>query len=522
MISRKGKNFDIIIITGEYYDDHPLSPSGVIAKVLEAKGFSVGIIEKPKDNKDFARLGSPKLCFCVTSGSIDSMLNNYTSLKRSRADDKHCFATEIPDRAVIFYCNKIKEFNKESKIVIGGIEASLRRFAHYDYWNNSVRRSILFDTRADILVYGNGEKQIIEIAKRLKDKLDLKGIEGTCIIVKKRDPSFESFSSFEQLPSFEEVVGSGEAFCKMQRAFSNYKNIAQKSGTSYLVQYKYPTYTSKDIDWLYSLNFSRNLHPKSMLKMALFSVVTHRGCVGKCNFCSIALHQEDRIISRTEESLISEIKGLIKHPEFKGFIDDFGGPSANMYGMDCSKDCGKKCVDCSTLIQDSMKKQIKLLRKVRTIKGIKKVFIRSGIRYDLALNCKEYIQEISEHHISGCLKIAPEHFSGKVLRLMNKDNSSFEEFSSIFKSMNKKKRQALRYYFMVGHPGDNENEVKLLREKIRGLENIEQFQIFTPTPMTVSSCMYCTGLNPITLDKVDVVKDYKTKKLLKRMLMGKA
>ncbi len=419
----------------------------------------------------------------------------------------------MPNRAIISYCNKIRELHKHVKIVIGGIEASLRRFAHYDYWDNKPRRSILFDSRADILVYGNGEKQVVEIAKRLESATELMGIEGTCIVSKTLD------SSFELIPSYEEVVRDKKKFCKMQCSFSNYKNLAQQSGPNYLLQYKSPVYTSKDLDWVYSLDYSRNLNPNSLLKMAHFSVVTHRGCIGQCSFCSVALHQGTKITSRTEGSILAEIKKLVKHPQFKGYVDDLGGPSANMYGMDCDKGCYDNCINCPTLNRSS-KSLIKLLRKARTVPGIKKVFIKSGIRYDLALDAGVYLEEISKHHISGCLKIAPEHFSEKVLRLMNKDNRRFDEFLRRFESLNRENRQFLRYYFMIGHPGDSKAEVISLKHRLSKLRNIEQFQLFTPTPMTASSCMYYTELNPSTLDRVHVVKDFRTKKELKRVLLN--
>jgi len=523
MISKTGKNFDIILITGEYYDDHPLSPAGIIARVLDAKGFSVGIIEKPQIKEHYTRLGLPKLCFCVTSGSLDSMLNNYTPMKRKRDEDGYNSVTKMPDRAVIVYCNKIKEyFKSQTQIVIGGIEASLRRFAHYDYWDNDIRRSILFDSRANILVYGNGEKQIIEIAQRLKNGKDLKGIEGTCVISKELD------GSFELLPSFQEVKEDTTKFCIMQRGFSNDKNLAQAYTNNYVLQYKYPRYTPKDLDWIYSLPYSRKLHPRSLLRMAKFSVVTHRGCIGQCNFCSLSLHQGSRIISRPEDSILKEIHNLTKHPEFEGYIDDLGGPSANMYGMDCpvkqsfeDRQCANFCLECTRSDKSHMR-LITLLRKARSIRGVKKVFIRSGIRYDLALNSTEYIRELSDHHISGCLKIAPEHFSDHVLKLMNKDNSRFDEFLSLFNALNVEKKQYLQYYFMIGHPGDDVSEVLLLKEKIKKsqLKNVEKFQLFTPTPMTVSTCMYWTGINPCTMEKVKTVCDYKTKKELKRILLN--
>jgi len=522
MISKKGEDFDIILVTGEYYDDHPLSPVGVIARVLDAKGYSVGIIEKPETREHYTKLGVPRLCFGVTSGSIDSMVHNYTPLKRKRVEDKYSSATKLPDRAVIVYCNKVKEyFKSKTPIVIGGIEASLRRFAHYDYWDNNIRRSILFDSRANILVYGNGEKQILKIVERLKKEEDLKGIEGTCVVSKELD------SYFDLLPSFKQVVEDKKKFCEMQIGFSNDKYLAQEYTNNYVLQYKYPNYTTKDIDWIYSLNYTRKMHPKSLLEMGKFSVVTHRGCIGSCNFCSLALHQGEKIISRSEENILNEIKNLTKHPTFKGYIDDLVGPSSNMYAMECkitSKNakypCKTKCIICPEL-DKTHKRLIDLLRKARKIPGIKKIFIRSGIRYDLALESKEYIKEISYYHISGCLKIAPEHFSKKVLLLMNKDNTRFGEFLSFFTEINAKKKQALRYYFMIGHPGDNIDEVLFLRDtmKKKNLKNIEQFQLFTPTPMTVSSCMYWTGMNPCTGEKVDVVYDYNTKKKLKQIML---
>lgn len=520
MIAKTGTGFDIILISGEYYDDHPLSPVGIIAKVLDATGYNVGIIEKPETKEDFRRLGTPRLCFGVTSGSIDSMVHNYTPLKRKRIDDKYSDATRLPDRAVIYYCNKLKEFQKTSIIVIGGIEASLRRFAHYDYWDNAVRRSILLDSRANILVYGNGEKQIIEIAGRLTQGKDLKGIQGTCILSKELD------SSFELLPSFKEVTEDKKKFCTMQVQFSNTKNLAQEYTNNFVLQYQYPTYTTKDLDWIYSLPYSRKLHPRSLLKMGKFSVVIHRGCIGACNFCSLSLHQGNQIISRSEANILDEIRRLTHHPGFKGYIDDFVGPSSNMYGMVCTRQnasttsCDTSCIRCPDL-ENSHQRLLSLLRKARQIKGIKKIFIRSGIRYDLALESKEYIKEISEHHISGCLKIAPEHFSQNVVRLMGKDNTRFDEFLNYFSVVNEGKKQELRYYFMIGHPGDSLSDVLFLRDiiKKRNLRNIEQFQLFTPTPMTVSSCMYWTGLDPFTGNTINVVYDYHTKKKLKRIML---
>lgn len=477
---------DIIILTAEDYNDHPFCPAVAIRRVLEAKGFSVDVIEKPKD---FSKLEKPKLCFCVAVAAIDSMVFNYTPLKKKREN------TGIPDRALIYYCNKLREFCKGVPVVIGGVEASLRRFAHYDYWDNDVRASILLDSRADILVYGNGEKQIIEIAERLRDKKGLVGIKGTCVLSKVLP------KHFELLPSFVDVKNDKVKFCKSHIMFSVYKNLAQEYHNNYVLQYEYPEYTMKDLDWVCSLPFSRNLKNNSPLKMAQFTVVTHRGCYGRCNFCSITSHQGCKIVSRSEQNILDEIKRITKHPDFKGYIDDLGGPSANMYGTD---------------LGNPNKRMLSLLRKARKIPGIKKVFIRSGIRFDIA--DKEYIREISEHHISGTLKIAPEHFSEKVLKLMNKDNRKFDEFCRYFKSINPS--QELRYYFMICHPGETIADTYELKDKLKNLKNIESFQVFTPTPMTVSSCMYWTGLDPFTLKKIDVVYDYNTKKKMKRIVLS--
>ena len=507
-ISRKGSNFDVVLLSAEYWDDHPLSPVGMIARVLDAKGFSVGVIEKPVADDDFTRTGAPRLFFGVTSGSIDSMLNNYTPLKRPRSEDKHADWNPMPDRALIVYSNALRRLFKGCKIVIGGIEASLRRFAHYDYWDNAVRRSILFDTRADILVYGNGERQAIEMAERLRDGKKAEGIPGTCII------SNELPEGFESLPPFEAVKKDKAKFCEMQMAFSNSKNLAQESNGRFLLQHAYPEYTTADLDWLYGLPFSRKLHPKSQLGMAQFSVVTHRGCIGECSFCSLALHQGSKIISRSEENIIQEIERLAKHPQFKGYIDDLGGPSANMYGMDCADRCADRCLECGKLDR-SHSRLIALMRKARAVRGVKKVFVRSGVRYDLALGSREYIAELSKHHVSGCLKVAPEHFSTKVLGLMNKDGSRFDEFVEVFGELNKGSGQSPRHYLMLGHPGEDEGTLSALLRKAERIGNVEQFQLFTPTPMTLSTCMYWTSMDPRTMKKVKVIYDYKTKKMMK-------
>lgn len=521
MIATSGKGFDVILVSGEPYVDHPLSAVGVISRVLDAKGYKVGIIGRPdwRGDQDFLKLGKPRLFFGITSGSMDSMLVNYTPLKRERAKDPHVpHHSGIPDRAVLVFSNKIKHLFPGSAIVIGGIEASLRRFAHYDYWENTARRSLLLDSRADILVYGPGELQAIEIARRLGRGQDLLGIPGTCLVRKELPPGFTV------LPSCEEVTGNPEKFCQAQRLFSNRRHLAQAHAGRFVLQFPLPEYTSEDLDWIYGLPFSREVPPRfPEFAMTRFSVVTHRGCVGDCSFCSLTLHQGDRIVSRSEESILAEIHRLTKHPEFKGYVDDLGGPTANMYGMDCPSPCRDKgCLQCPELDR-SHARLTRLMKKARQIAGVKKVFVRSGIRYDLAMESQDYLRELCDHHISGLLKIAPEHVSPDVLRLMNKGRQPVEEFRRLFKKLNRGAERHLKYYFMVAHPGTSIKEAcelaryakKLKREGERPIEGV---QIFTPTPMTRSTCMYFTGKDPLTGEPVYVPRTFAEKKEQKRLL----
>jgi uncharacterized radical SAM protein YgiQ len=515
MIATEGTDFDIILVSGEPYADHPLSPVGMIARVLDAAGLEVGVIECPdwKSKDDFLKLGRPRLFFGVTSGSIDSMLVNYTPLKRERAVDPNApFRSRLPDRAVIVYANRLRELHKGARIVLGGIEASLRRFAHYDYWGDDVRRSILLDTRADVLVYGPGELQVLEIARRLDLNEDLDGIRGTSIIRP------EAPEAALIIPSFEEVRDDKARFAEAQKRLTNRKTIAQKHANRFVVQYPAPDTTPADLDRVYGLPFTRRI-PEGFpeLGMARFSVQTHRGCVGRCSFCALSLHQGDRIVSRSEGSILEEVRRMTKHPEWKGFVDDLGGPTANMYGLDTAG------------IAPAHRRLIALMRAVRKVPGVKKVFVRSGIRYDLALECPDYIQELVRHHVSGLLKIAPEHVSDKVLRLMNKSGGRrrLDEFRKLFASVAAKpggRPQHLKYYFMVAHPGTTETEARELADFLGELERsgekpVEGVQIFTPTPMTRSTCMYHTGLDPITGESVYVPRPYAEKKAQKRMLV---
>lgn len=501
--------YDIIFVTGEKFFDHPLCGIAILKRLLEKENYKIGVIEQPKSAEDIETLGKPKLFFGISSGGIDSMVRNYTPLKRLRKDDKNLDYNEsVPDRAVIVYSNWVKSKFKGSKLVLGGTEATLRRFVHYDYWDNDLRKPILFDSRADVLVYGSAEKQILEIAKRVKENKNLKDIEGTCIIAK------EIPNDFIEIPTYDEVVNSKEKFCDMQNLFSNKKNLAQKIDNRYVLQYKSPIYTSKDLDEYYELPFTRKV-PKE-LRGFQFSVVTHRGCIGGCNFCSLKLTQGAKIVSRSEESILREIKSITKLPHFKGNIDDIGGPSANMYGMDCY-DCEKEsCIECDSLDR-SNSCLIELLKKARKIEGIKHVYIKSGIRYDLA--SEEYLKEIVSHHIFDTLRIAPEHVNKEVLKLMNKDKGNLKEFIKKFNDL--KSDKELSFYFMTAHPGSDMKEAEELASAIKNLKNADTVQVFTPTPMTVSTCIYYTGLDPKTKYKVKVPHTYSEKKAQKRLVLKK-
>ncbi|MFH1849358.1 MAG: YgiQ family radical SAM protein [archaeon] len=494
--------YDIIFVTGEAFFDSPLCGAAILKRLLEKHNLSVGIIEMPRKEADVAKLGKPRLFFGVSAGSIDSLVRNYTPLKKLREEDKNLsYDKQVPDRAVIVYSNWVRHLFPDAVIVLGGTEASLRRFVHYDYWQNRLRKPVLFDSRADILAYGSAEKQVLEIAGRIRAGEPLLGIAGTCVVG--RTPAGL------QLPSFDEVSRSKESFCDMQNMLTNEADLCQKIDNRYAVQFRSPQYTTADLDSYYELPFSRKAGKR--LSGFEFSVVTHRGCIGNCSFCSLTLTQGRRIVSRSEGSIIREIRTISGMPHFRGVIDDLGGPAANMYGMDCNL-CNKSCLDCRKLDR-SNRRVIELLKKARAIKGVKNVFIRSGIRYDLVSD--EYLGELTRH-VSGRLKIAPEHVNRNVLKLMNKDFGNLKNFMRKFKKTGKE----LSFYFMTAHPGSGMKEAKELADAIRSLKNAEAVQVFTPTPMTVSTCMYYTGLDPSTKEKVYVPYTYREKKEQKRLVTG--
>jgi uncharacterized radical SAM protein YgiQ len=541
---------DAILVTGDTYLDSPYIGAAVIGKVLFAAGYKVGIIAQPDINSelDITRLGEPAIFWGITAGSVDSMVANYTALKKKRRKDDFTPGgenTKRPDRATIVYCNLIKKYFKNTKpLVLGGIEASLRRIAHYDYWDDKIRKSILFDSKADVLIYGMGEKSVLELAKKLKSGEDFKKIRGLCYI------SPQPQEGFIILPSYQEVQEDKQKFITMFHDFYlnndplTAKGLCQKQDSRYLIQNppNYPL-SQKRLDQIYDLDYEREVHPYyrkdgsvKALETIKFSIPTHRGCYGDCNFCSIAVHQGRTIQQRSEKSILKEAKLLASMKDFKGYILDLGGPTANMYGIECQKklklgSCpNKRCLYpqiCANL-QINHKQQIEILKKIRKIKGIKKVFVASGIRYDMLLKDQkygeEYLHELIKYHISGQLKIAPEHIEDNVLEKMGKpDQGYLKKFKDKFFQINKelKKKQFLTYYLIAAHPGCKEEDMQRLK-KFTSQElkiNPEQVQIFTPLPSTYSTLMYYTGRDPFTGKPIFVEKNLKKKERQKEIVV---
>lgn len=537
---------DIILVSGDTYIDSPNDGIALIGKVLLKAGYKVAVIAQPDISgpEDIKRLGEPKLFWGVSSGCVDSMVANYTALKKKKKNDDLTPGGENnrrPDRAVIAYVNLIKKHFKNTKpIVIGGIEASLRRIAHYDFWSDKIRRSILFDSKADVLVYGMAEKSIVEIAGKIRDEEDYKDVRGICYIDK------EPKEKYFELPPYNEVNEDKLKFIKMFHTFYrnndpvNAKGLCQKHDNRYLIQNPPAHYlTEKELDDIFAFNFERDVHPyyKKMGKVKSldtirYSITSHRGCYGECNFCAITVHQGRTIRSRSRDSIAGEAELLSRHRDFKGYISDIGGPTANMYGDYCAKQlskgsCKKKrCISCGDQ-KSGHKKQIKLLKKVDNIKGIKKAFVGSGIRYDLVIkdekNGMKYLEEVIDNHISGQMKIAPEHIDKKVLKFMAKpSNKKLVQFKKKFDKLSREKgkKQFLTYYFIAAHPGCELEEMYNLKDFVKKQLklNPEQVQIFTPTPSTYSTLMYYTGLDPFTLEEIYIEKDLNKKRKQKEVI----
>jgi uncharacterized radical SAM protein YgiQ len=543
-------NPEIILVTGDSYIDSPFCGVAVIGKVLINAGFRVAIIAQPdiKSGNDISRLGEPELFWGVTGGCIDSMVANYTATKKRRQKDDYTPGGKNerrPDRAVIAYTNLIKSnFKNSVPIVLGGLEASLRRIAHYDFWSNKVRRSILFDAKADYILYGMAEKSAAKFAECLKRGEDPTKLRGICYISKNIP------ENATPLPAFSEVQKDKRAFTEMFNIFYRNNNpitadkIYQQYDNRFLVQTPPETYlTTSELDTVFDTGFENEQHPfyekqgkVKALETIRFSITSHRGCYGECNFCSIAVHQGQTVRWRSIKSIISEVKRITKHPKFKGIINDVGGPTANMYGSECEKKLNrgpcedKRCIypEVCRNLHHTHKPELDLLRELRKIPGIKKIFVASGIRYDLIdadhQYGDKYIREIATNHVSGQLKVAPEHSEKKVLDKMGKPGIKSllkfrEKFNRISQSLHKK--QFLTYYMIAAHPGCNDNDMKKLKQFVSKQLKMrpEQIQVFTPTPSTYSTLMYWTEEDPFTQKTCFVEKNIDRKNRQKRTLL---
>ncbi len=518
---------DFVLVTGDAYVDHPSFGAAIIARLLESRGYSVGIIAQPdwKNIESFKEFGKPRLGFLVTGGNIDSMVNHYSVAKKLRDKDMYSPNAKMglrPDRATIVYGNKIREAYKDTVIIVGGIEASLRRLSHYDYWDNKVRRSILLDAAADILVYGMGEHQIVEIAEALDSGLEVQHIsfvKGTVYKTK----TTENLVDYIMLPTYKEVVGSKGQYTnsfKIQHENSDFitaKNLVESYGDLFVVQQS-PSkpLTTNELDAVFALPYMRNYHPSyeslgkapvvPAIEEVKFSIISNRGCFGSCNFCALTFHQGRLVQSRSHKSILQEAGKIIWEPDFKGYIHDVGGPTANFRKPACDKQLKEGACKERNCLFPSPCKQLKvdhsdflsLLRKLRELPNVKKVFVRSGIRYDYLISDKntEFFEELVKYHVSGQLKVAPEHISDRVLKNMGKPGKQvYESFRNKYYEINKKHgmNQFLVPYLMSSHPGSDLNAAIELAEYLRELGYMpEQVQDFYPTPGTVSTCMYYT------------------------------
>jgi uncharacterized radical SAM protein YgiQ len=543
---------DILLVTGDSYIDSPFIGVAVIGKALIQAGFRVGIIAQPDEHSadDITRLGEPRLFWGVTGGSIDSMVANYTASRKKRHNDDYTpggINNRRPDRAVIVYSNLIRRhFKKTVPIVLGGIEASLRRVTHYDYWSDHLRRPILFDAKATHLLYGMAEGSVVDLAHCLQLKGDPTSLPGLCYI------AAEAPEGYLEMPSHEDAVKDKHAFIELFHMFYqnndplNAKGLWQKVGDRVLVQNPPAPYTDQTgLDAIYAQDYERDQHPYyarqgavRALETIRFAISTHRGCYGECNFCAIAVHEGRTVRWRSEESILAEARRLTVHPEFKGYIQDVGGPTANMYGFECSKKLKMgSCADrrclypeiCPALKIDHSR-QLSLLRKIRQIPGVKKAFVASGIRYDMVLHDKkhgnEYLREIVDFHVSGQLKVAPEHTVGSVLKRMGKPAPhTLLEFKQVYDELNREtgRDQFLTYYLIAAYPGCSDEDMKQLRDFAAEKLHIhpEQVQIFTPTPSTYASLMYYTEMDPFTLEPLFVEKDPIRKDRQKQIVIEK-
>ncbi len=541
---------DFTLITGDAYVDHPSFGAAIIARYLEKFGYKVCIIAQPdiKTDEDFTLFGEPRLGFLVTAGNIDSMINHFYVSKKRRKQDEYSpngAAGLRPDRATIKYCHKLKSIYPNSPIIIGGIEASLRRLSHYDYWDNKVRRSILLDSKADLLVYGMSEKSIIEVADALDGGLsisDLVYIRGT--VFKTKDMHMIDNDAI-YLPSYDEVLDDKKKYVEsfqIQNKEADYakgKTVVETYKNNFAVcnPPNFPL-SQEEMDEVYAMPFMRQPHPiysgKKIpaIEEISLSIISNRGCFGSCNFCALTFHQGKTIQSRSKESIVCEAKKITQHKEFKGYIHDVGGPTANFYKPSCKKQLEhgscthKECIGytkCNQLEVDHTE-YVDILREVRSIENVKKVFIRSGIRYDYLMYDKDntFFNELVEHHISGQLKVAPEHIDDDVLVHMNKPgNDLYDQFVRKYNSINKKfgKNQFVIPYLMSSHPGSTlHSAIKLAQYLNANKLNPRQVQDFYPTPGTASTTMFYTGINPYTNENVYVPRSMEEKAMQRALI----
>lgn len=557
MKERGWEQADFVLVTGDAYVDHHSFGTAIIGRLLERYGYKVAVLPQPdyKSAEDFQRFGKPRLGFLINSGVVDSMVNNYSVFKHRRKTDEYApggKAGNRPDRAVIVYSNRAKEAYKDVPVIIGGIEASLRRLGHYDYWSDKVRRSILLDSKADLLIYGMGERAIVEIAEALDSGIaarDITWVRGTCYRAK--DLSIAESAgegNLRILPSFDEISNDKRAYA--QSFATQFKNndsisavtLAEKyTDTVYVVQNPpQPPLEREELDDIYNLPFENEWHPMydemggiPAFKEIKFSVVSSRGCFGGCSFCALTYHQGRQVRSRSKEAIVSEVKKLTEKKDFKGYIHDIGGPTANFRGPACKKqlksgvcthkDCLYPAV-CPNMTVDHSD-YLDLLRAVRAVDGVKKVFIRSGIRYDYLMadpHCDEFIDELCRYHISGTLKVAPEHISDRVLYYMRKPSKKvFLDFDKKYKQTNKRlgKKQYLIPYLISSHPGSTLEDAVELAVFLKEYGFVpDQVQDFYPTPGTLSTCMYYTELDPLTMKPVYVAKNMEEKRMQRALI----
>lgn len=551
MAERNISQLDFICITGDSYVDHPSFGISIISRMIEDQGFTVGIIAQPDwhSDRDFTKLGRPKYAFLITAGNIDSMVAHYTAAKKKRSDDAYTAggrAGKRPDRAAIVYSKAVKRiYGDDMPVALGGLEASLRRFAHYDYWDDAVRPSVLEDSGADLLMYGMSEHQIVEICNRLakgENIHDLRDIRGTAYLCDPKDTPLGA----AECPSLALCRENKEEYakaCKIQYDWQDEvygKTVIQRQTSKMLVQLPPAlSLTTPELDHVYELPYMRTYHPiyeaeggVPGIKEVEFSITHNRGCFGNCNFCSIALHQGRRISVRSKESILREAKLLTTLPNFKGYIHDVGGPTANFRAPSCTHQLkyglckGRKCLapePCKNL-EVNHEEYLDILREIRKIKGVKRVFIRSGIRYDYLIEDEndEFMRELIEYHVSGQLKVAPEHCSAAVLDMMGKPHiEAYRKFQDKFYKMTGQigKEQYLVPYLMSSHPGSTLKEAVELAQFLKSLKmRPEQVQDFYPTPGTISTCMFYTELDPYTMKKVYVPKTAEEKGMQRALL----